>query len=69
MWHQVLKWTKQIKNLPIHEKVTNTSTFIIKLEPSSPKEICLESKIPTDVLIFSVTGVSVTPEIRIPIKK
>ena len=49
--------------------MTNTSTLIIQLEPSSTKEILLESKIPTDVSLLSGTGVSVTSEIWVPRKK
>ena len=49
--------------------VTNTSNLIIKLKPSEPKEIFLEYKIPTDVSLLYETGVSVTPERRIPRKK
>ena len=39
--------------------------MISQLEPSAPKEILLESKVPTDVSLLSGTGVSVTPERRI----
>ena len=49
--------------------MNNTSNLIIQLEPSLPIEIFLESKIPTGVSLLSRTGASVTPEIRIPIKK
>ena len=51
------------------QKVNITSTLISKLEPSEPKETFLEYKIPTDVSFLSITGVSVTPERRIPRKK
>ena len=51
------------------QKVTNTSNLISQLELSRRTEILLESKIPTDVSLFSGTGPSVTPEIRISIKK
>ena len=50
-------------------KFTNKSTLISLLEPSAPKEMFLESKIPTDVSILSGIGVSVTPERYIPRKK
>ena len=50
------------------QKVTNKSTFIIKLYTSAPKEILLEYKIPADISLLSGTGVSVTPERRIPRK-
>ena len=43
--------------------------MISQLEPSSPKEILLEFKIPTDVFLLSGTGVSVTSEISIQEKK
>ena len=46
--------------------MTNISTMISQLEPSEPQEIFLVSKMPTNVTIFSVTGVSFTPYIRIP---
>ena len=49
--------------------MTNTSNFIIQLEPSELMEILLESKMPTDVSLLYGTGASVTPEIRIPRKK
>ena len=49
--------------------MNNTSALISKLEPSAPKEIWLESKIPTDVYLLYVTGVSLTQERRIRIKK
>ena len=51
------------------QKVTIASTSISLLEPSPSKEIFLELKIPTDVSLLSGTGVSVTPEIRITLKK
>ena len=49
--------------------MTNTSNFTSQLESSTPKEVLLKSKIPTDVSILSGTGVSATPERRISRKK
>ena len=40
-----------------------------KLEPSSPHEVLLISKMPTDVYILSRTGYRVIPERQIPRKK
>ena len=44
----------------------NISNLISQLEPSALTEILLESKMPTDVFLLSVTGESFTPERRIP---
>ena len=47
--------------------MTNTSNLISQLEPSSPKEILVESKMKTDVSLLSGgKGASFTPERRIP---
>ena len=43
--------------------------MISQLETSSPQEILLVSKIINDISLLSGTGVSVTPEIRIPNKR
>ena len=48
--------------------MTNTSTLIIQLKLSALEEILLESKVTTDVFLFSGKGFSVTPETRIPKK-
>ena len=52
------------------QKVTNTSIFIVRLEPEAPNKILVESKIQSDVSLLSgVTEAGVTPERRIPRRK
>ena len=63
---EIDKKTKESTNT---QEVIIISNMVSQLEPLAPQEIWLVSKLPPSVSLFSLTGASVTPEIRIPRKK